>query len=56
MFINSTEVANKLQVSKTTVFTLVKKGKLKPIYSQKQFLLFEAVEVENYLLTLKEAE
>lgn len=52
MLINSTEVANRLQVSKTTVFRLVSTGKLKPVYTQKQFSLFDVSEIERYLLTL----
>ena len=52
MLINSTEVAFRLQVSKTTVFRLVSSGKLKPVYTQKQFSLFEISEIERYLLTL----
>lgn len=53
MLINSNEVAYRLQVSKTTVFNLVKQGKLKPAYVQKQFSLFELSELERYLETLK---
>jgi predicted site-specific integrase-resolvase len=52
MLINSNDVANRLQISKTTVFKLVQIGKLKPVYVQKQFTLFELSEVERYLLTL----
>lgn len=53
MLINSNDVANRLQVSKTTVFRLVQTGKLKPAYVQKQFSLFELSEIERYLETLK---
>lgn len=53
MLINSNDVANRLQVSKTTVFRLVQTGKLKPAYVQKQFSLFELSELERYLETLK---
>jgi len=52
MLINSNDVANRLQISKTTVFKLVQIGKLKPVYVQKQFTLFELSEVERYLLTI----
>jgi predicted site-specific integrase-resolvase len=52
MLINSNDVANRLQVSKTTVFRLVQTGKIKPAYVQKQFSLFELSEIERYLLTL----
>jgi predicted site-specific integrase-resolvase len=52
MLINSAEVAVRLQVSKTTVFRLVSSGKLKPVYTQKQFSLFDISEIERYLLTL----
>jgi predicted site-specific integrase-resolvase len=52
MLINSNDVANRLQVSKTTVFKLVQTGKIKPAYVQKQFSLFELSEIERYLLTL----
>ncbi len=52
MLINSNDVANRLEISKTTVFKLVQIGKLKPVYVQKQFTLFELSEVERYLLTL----
>jgi len=52
MLINSNDVANRLKISKTTVFKLVQTGKLIPVYVQKQFTLFELSEVERYLLTL----
>lgn len=46
MFLNTKEVANRLQVTKMTISRMVKSGKLKPINSHKDYFLFEASQID----------
>lgn len=46
MFLNTKEVANKLQVTKMTISRMVKRGVLTPVNSHKDYFLFEASQID----------
>ncbi|MBW4359732.1 helix-turn-helix domain-containing protein [Flavobacterium taihuense] len=50
MFLKTKEVAEKLSVTKMTISTMVKKGKLNPVNSDKRYFLFEAKEIDCLIL------
>jgi len=51
MYLNSKDVAKKLQCTKMTISRMVKRGSLKPINNDCRYFLFDAKDIE--CLTLK---
>lgn len=46
MFLNTKDVANKLQTTKMTISRMVKRGELTPVNSHKDYFLFEASQID----------
>jgi predicted site-specific integrase-resolvase len=46
MYLNTLEVANRLQVTKMTISRMVKKGILKPVNNHNRYFMFDAKQVD----------